>query len=85
MLRALLAKAAIKDLEINQMDMDMAFLNPDYEEEIYMQVPDYFDLIMPGITKSTHYLQLLKSLYGLKQVPRAWFEMVKKEFDKLGL
>jgi hypothetical protein len=38
------------------MDVDMAFLNPDYKEEIYMQVPDYFDLIMPGITKNTHYL-----------------------------
>jgi hypothetical protein len=84
-LRALLAKAAVEDLEIDQMDVDTAFLNPDCEEEIYMQVPDYFDLIMPGITKRTHYLQLLKSLYGLKQAPRAWFEMVKKEFDKLGL
>jgi len=50
-----------------------------------MQVPDYFELIMPGITKQTHYLQLLKSLYGLKQAPRAWFQLVKKEFAKLGL
>ena len=67
------------------MDVDTAFLNPDCEEEIYMKVPDYFDLIMPGITKDTHYLQLMKSLYGLKQAPRAWFELVKKEFHKLGL
>jgi uncharacterized membrane protein len=50
-----------------------------------MQVPDYFKLIMPGITKHTHYLQLLKSLYGLKQAPRAWFQLVQKEFSKLGL
>ena len=50
-----------------------------------MQVPDYFELIMPGITKQTHYLQLLKSLYGLKQAPRAWFQLVQKEFSKLGL
>jgi hypothetical protein len=55
-LRALLAKAAVKDLEIDQMDVDMAFLNPDYKEEIYMQVLDYFNLIMPGISKETHYL-----------------------------
>ena len=84
-LRALLAKAAVDDLEIDQMDVNTAFLNPNCEEEIYMQVPDYFDLIMPGITKSTHYLQLLKALYGLKQAPRAWFQLVKKEFGKLGL
>ena len=50
-----------------------------------MQVPDYFELVMPGITRQTHYLQLLKSLYGLKQAPRAWFELVKSEFHKLGL
>jgi hypothetical protein len=55
-LRALLAKAAVEDLEIDQMDVDTAFLNTGCEEEIYMQVPDYFDLIMPGITKNTHYL-----------------------------
>ena len=50
-----------------------------------MQVPDYFELIMPGITKYMHYLQILKSLYGLKQAPKAWFQLVKKEFSKLGL
>ena len=84
-LRALLAKAAIKDLEINHLDVDTAFLNANCEEEIYMQVPEYFELVMPGITRQTHYLQLLKSLYGLKQAPRAWFELVKSEFHKLGL
>ena len=73
MLWALLAKAAIDNLEIDQIDMNMAFLNPNCKEEIYMQVPDYFDLIMPRITKSTYYLQLLKALYGLKQALRAWF------------
>ena len=50
-----------------------------------MQVPDYFELIMLGITKHMHYLQILKSLYGLKQALRAWFQLVKKEFAKLGL
>jgi len=55
-LRALLAKAAVKDLEIDQIDVNTAFLNLDLDEEIYMQVPDYFELIMPGITKQTHYL-----------------------------
>jgi hypothetical protein len=84
-LRALLAKAAIEDLEIDHIDVDTAFLNPNCEEEIYMEVPEYFELVMPGITRQTHYLQLLKSLYGLKQAPRAWFELVKSEFHKLGL
>ena len=84
-LRALLAKAAIEDLEIDHLDVDTVFLNANCEEEIYMEVPDYFEMVMPGITRQTHYLQLLKSLYGLKQAPRAWFELVKSEFHKLGL
>jgi hypothetical protein len=48
------------------MDVNIAFLNLNYEEEVYIQVPDYFKLIMLGITKHTYYLHLLKSLYGLK-------------------
>ena len=56
MLYALLAKAAINNLEINQMNINMAFLNPNCKKEIYMQIPDYFNLIMLGITKSTYYL-----------------------------
>jgi hypothetical protein len=36
--------------------MNIAFLNPNYKEEIYMQILDYFKLIMPGITKHTYYL-----------------------------
>ena len=50
-----------------------------------MQVLDYFKLIMPGITKQTHYFQLLKSLYRLKQALKAQFQLVKKEFSKLSL
>jgi hypothetical protein len=50
-LRALLAKAAIEDLEIDYIDVDTAFLNPNCEEEIYMEVPEYFKLVMPGITR----------------------------------
>jgi hypothetical protein len=50
-LRALLAKAAIEDLEINHIDVDTVFLNPNCEEEIYMEVPEYFELVMLGITR----------------------------------
>ena len=51
----LLALAAILDLEINQLNVNTAFLNLDYKEEIYIEVPDYFDFIISNITKYTYY------------------------------
>jgi hypothetical protein len=38
-LRFILALAALKDLEIDQLDVDTAFLNLRLEEEIYMDIP----------------------------------------------
>jgi len=63
----ILALAAIEDMEIHQMDVKTAFLNVDLEEEIYMEQPK-------GFTHEGEHLvcKLHKSLYGLKQFPRAW-------------
>jgi hypothetical protein len=55
MLQALLAKVAVEYLEINQIDINIIFLNPNYKEEIYMQILNYFKLIMLSITKYTYY------------------------------
>jgi hypothetical protein len=38
-LRALLAKPAAKDLKVNQLDVNTAFLNPTLEKEIYIKIP----------------------------------------------
>ncbi len=66
-IRCILALAAIEDMEIHQMDVKIAFLNGDLEEEIYMEQPE-------GFTQEGEHLvcKLHKSLYGLKQSPRAW-------------
>jgi hypothetical protein len=66
-IRCILALAAIEDMEIHQMDVKTAFLNGDLEEEIYMEQPE-------GFTHEGDHLvcKLHKSLYGLKQSPRAW-------------
>jgi len=66
-IRCILALATIEDMEIHQMDVKTAFLNGDLEEEICMEQPE-------GFTHEGEHLvcKLHKSLYGLKQSPRAW-------------
>jgi hypothetical protein len=66
-IRCILTLAAIEDMEIHQMDVKTAFLNGDPEEEMYMEEPE-------GFTQEGEHLvcKLHKSLYGLKQSPRAW-------------
>ncbi|KAI0992459.1 hypothetical protein K3495_g15726, partial [Podosphaera aphanis] len=84
-LRAVLGIAAVRDLEIDSVDIDTAFLNPLLKEEIYMELPPFFELLDPSAVRQTHYLKLNKSLYGLKQAPHEWFMMVKNFFHELGL
>ena len=65
-LRLLLSLAAVNDWDINQLDVETAFLYGDLEEEIYMEAPTG-----SSYPKGT-ILRLFKSLYGLKQSPRQW-------------
>ena len=69
-IRMILAIAALRNLEVHQMDVKTAFLNGDLEEEIYMEQPE--GCIVPGQEKKV--CRLVKSLYGLKQAPKQWHE-----------
>ncbi|CAL9005979.1 unnamed protein product, partial [Prunus brigantina] len=65
--RVLLSLAANRDWPLLQFDVKNAFLHGDLKEEIYMDLP-------PGIpvtSKEGVVCKLRKSLYGLKQSPRA--------------
>ena len=41
-IRMVMGIAALRNLEVHQMDVKIAFLNGDLEEEIYMQQPEGF-------------------------------------------
>lgn len=56
------------------MDVKLLFLNGELEEEVYIEQPQ-------GFLLSEHrdfVCRLKKELYGLKQVPRAWYSMLDK-------
>ncbi|RVW97919.1 Retrovirus-related Pol polyprotein from transposon TNT 1-94 [Vitis vinifera] len=82
--RVLLSLAANLDWSLHQLDVKNAFLNGDLEEEVYMDIP-------AGLETTSNFnkvCRLRKSLYGLKQSPRAWFErftkvIMKKKIDLL--
>lgn len=62
-----------------QMDVDTAFLNSDLEEEIFMQQPQGFE------DGSRQVCKLLKSIYGLKQASRAWYNTLRSFLDTQNL
>ncbi|RVW28219.1 Retrovirus-related Pol polyprotein from transposon RE1 [Vitis vinifera] len=79
-IRILLSLAVNQDWCLQQLDIKNAFLNGDLEEEVYME-------ILPGFQESmakNQVCKLQKSLYGLKQSPRAWFDRFTKAVLKLG-
>ncbi|KAI3755705.1 hypothetical protein L1987_55511 [Smallanthus sonchifolius] len=69
-IRLVLAIAAIRNLEVHQMDVKTAFLNGNLEEEIYMEQPEGF----VAIGQEKKVCKLVKSLYGLKQAPKQWHQ-----------
>ncbi|GKD81892.1 retrovirus-related pol polyprotein from transposon TNT 1-94 [Tanacetum coccineum] len=68
--RIFIAYAAHKYFLIYQMDMKTAFLNGPLKEEFYVVQPDRF--VDPDHPKKVYHLR--KSLYGLKQALRAWYD-----------
>lgn len=77
--RVLLSLAVNNDWPLYQLDVKNAFLNGDLEEEIYMSMPPGF-----GNSKNNMVCRLRKSLYGLKQSPRAWFEKFSQAITSRG-
>ncbi|CAL5428100.1 unnamed protein product [Camellia sinensis] len=68
--RILISLAVNLDWPLHQFDVKNAFLHGHLQEEVYMALPPGYNLPTKG---GKQVCRLKKSLYGLKQSPRAWF------------
>ncbi|CAI7843852.1 unnamed protein product [Closterium sp. NIES-53] len=77
-LRVLLADAAVSGKFIIQMDISTAFLNGILGEDVYMTHP-------PGYEDGTgRVCKLKKSIYGLKQAQRCWYQKLAAVLEEMG-
>jgi hypothetical protein len=67
-IHTLFAMASIRIWSISQLDVKNVFLNSELCENVYMRPPPEYSV------PESMVCQLRRSLYGLKQVPRAWFQ-----------
>jgi hypothetical protein len=79
-IRCLLSIVAAEDLHLHQMDVDSAFLYGTLEETIFMEQPIGFI----NEKHLNHVCRLNKSLYGLKQSPRIWNELLTQHLEQQG-
>ena len=78
--RVLLSVSVNNGWFLSQMDVKNAFLHGDLEEEVFMKLPPGHPLsATPNLVCKLH-----KSIYGLKQSPRAWHAKLSGALATLG-
>ena len=73
-IRMLLAFACFKYFVLYQMDVKSTFLNGFITEGVYVEQSSDFE----SFNFPNHIFKLKKTLYGLKQTPRTWYERLNK-------
>jgi hypothetical protein len=67
-IRTLLAVASVREWSISQLDVKNIFFNSELREDVYMRPPPGYSVPQGMVC------HLRRSLYGIKQAPRAWFQ-----------
>ncbi len=77
-IRVLLSVANYKGWEVKQIDVEIAFLNAELNEDVYLKRPKGYEMEEGKVPKPN------RALYGLVQVPKAWMETFIKQVEILG-
>ena len=77
----LLCMDAMRSWPLFQLDIKNAFLHGDLAEEVYIKQPPGF--VAQG--ESGLVCKLSRSIYGLKQSPRAWFSRFSSVVQEFGM
>lgn len=77
-IRCLLAVAAVKDWEVDSVDVVQAYLNSTLHHDVYLKPPDGSKVPPDKVYK------LVKGLYGLKQSGREWNVELDRHLRRLG-
>ena len=72
-IRILLTLAVYNGWSLRQLDVNKAFLQGTFHEDVFMQQP----LGFVDSSYSDHVCHLKKAIYGLRQSPRAWYMELK--------
>lgn len=78
--RVVLTLAVTFGWQIRQLDVNNAFLNGYLQEYVFMRQPEGF----LDHNKPHHVYKLVKAPYGLKQVPRVWFDRLRDTLLRWG-
>lgn len=78
--RLLIALATQRKWQVHHMDVKTGFLNGELQEEVYVSQPEGYT-----VKQQEHKVyQLTKTLYGLRQAPRAWNQKLDRSLKGLG-
>jgi len=71
-IRIFLALAAKNNWPLHQLDVIIAFLNGNLDEDVVMEIPEGF----PHAENPLKACRIRRALYGLKQAPKAWYSRI---------